>query len=93
MNITKDLIARVERRLTETKTPCKTFKTEANAERVAEALVKAGAEYFGLTEREIRYVIFQIPSTGRYSIGWDMSYILSRGCGGYLGFFGDFYTY
>lgn len=93
MNIVKSLVARIEKRLTETKNPCPLYATEQGAERIANEWVKKGAEYFGVPERDVRYVIVHIPSVNKYAIGFDGSLIFARGDGGYVGFFTNHYTF
>jgi len=97
MNIITKLQERISRRLTETKSPCKFYKTEKNAEKVAEDLALKGAAYFDrLYQRQLvklddvkpmRYIIVYIEEVQKYAIGFDMTELLSRPerTGGYLG--------
>lgn len=99
MNLVKDLVARIERRLTETKKPCKLYATEAQAEKVAEEQAEFLGAYFTNVAhpRPARYLIVHIPSVGKYAIGFDMTEVMSRksSIGGYLGVMSDrgFYTF
>jgi len=97
MNINTKLQERISRRLTETKSPCKFYKTEKNAQKVAEELALQGAAYFdakyqrgGCTLSAVtpmRYIIVYIAEVQKYAIGFDMSELLGRPerVGGYLG--------
>jgi hypothetical protein len=97
MNINTKLQERISRRLTETKTPCKFYKTVKNAEKVAEDLALKGAAYFdGRYQRQLaelsdvtpmRYIIVYIEEVQKYAIGFDMTELLSRPdvVGGYVG--------
>jgi hypothetical protein len=99
MNITANLIARIEDRYTETKTPCKSYKTEASAIKVAEKIAQEVANYFQAdrsnTARPMRYVVVMVPAMNRYCIGFDMTELINRSSstGGYLGVCGDHFTY
>lgn len=94
MNVIKSLVARIEERLTETKTPCKLYATEASAEKAAEQWVAKGAEYFGVSERDVRYVIVKVPSVDKYTVCFDTAYLFgAKRVGGYVGFFENFYCY
>jgi len=94
MNIVKDLVARIEKRLTETKKPCKLYSSEATAEKVAEEEAKFLAVYFskhGFSDdeakniRPARYVVVHIPSVNKWAIGLDQTEVMSRkdSVGGY----------
>lgn len=99
MNIVANLIARIEARFAETKNPCKSYKTEAAAIKVADKVAQDVANYFQAdrsnTARPMRYVVVFVPSMGRYCIGFDMSELINRSSstGGYLGVCGDHFTY
>lgn len=99
MNLVKDLVSRIERRLTETKKPCKLYATEAAAEKVAEEQAEFMGSYFTNVAhpRPARYIIVHIPSVDKYAIGFDMTEIMNRSeaVGGYLGVMSDrgFYTF
>jgi hypothetical protein len=97
MNIITSLQSRISRRLTETKSPCKMYKTIAAAEKVAEKVALDGAAYFdgkfqykekALEDvQPMQYVIFYIEETEKYGIGFNMTELLTRKdtMGGYLG--------
>lgn len=90
MNIVKDLVARIEKRLTETKNPCKLYATEAAAEKVAEKQALTFGQYFARDvekARPARYVVVHIPSANKWAIGFDQTEIMGRRdfAGGYAG--------
>ena len=100
MNIVKDLVARIENRLTETKKPCKLYATEAAAEKVAEEKATAFAAYFSRNKQTIRparYIVVYIPSINKWAIGFDQTEVMARSTstGGYVGVMSDrgFYTF
>lgn len=100
MNLVKDLVARIEKRLTETKRPCKLYTTEAAAEAVAEEQAMILANYFhsqGKAQRPARYIVVHIPSVNKWAIGFDQTEVMHRhdSTGGYLGVMSDrgFYTF
>lgn len=95
MNIVKNLQARIEDRLTETKTPCKLYATE-------EAADKAGANIAEIVgnhheTRPANYVVIKIESIGKWTAAIDLNELCGREgrLGGYLGLACDrgFYTY
>lgn len=99
MNIVANLIARIESARAENKNPCKSYSTEANAEKVAAKTAQDVANYFhkakGDDARSMRYVVVFVPSWGRWVCGFDMSELINRSSstGGYLGICGDHFTY
>jgi len=96
MNIIKELSDRITERMSETKNPCKSFKSEAGAEKAAEKMARIGANHF-MSERPANYVVFLHPELSRWVVGFDLSELLRRPetTGGYLGVFAakDFYSY
>lgn len=106
MNIVKDLVARIEKRLTETKKPCKLYATEAAAEKVAANEAEFLAVYFSKYTfsqaearhvRPARYVVVHIPSVNKWAIGLDQTEVMARhdSSGGYAMIMADrgFYTF
>lgn len=97
MNVITDLQNRISRRLTETKTPCKFYKTVETAEKVASKLALEAAAYYSIPFQEkkitleecrpVRYVIVWIEEVQKYAIGFDTTELFSRHdlCGGYVG--------
>jgi len=96
MNVITELQTRIARRLTETKNPCKTYATEAGAERAAVKMAERGAAHFDCN-RPAQYVIVEVPELGRYTPAFAINELLARpeARGGYVGIFGaaGFYTY
>ena len=96
MNVIKDLQTRIARRLTETKNPCKTYATEAGAEKAAEKMAAQAAEHFG-SSRPANYLIIFVPELGRYTPAFAINELVARpdARGGYVGIFGaaGFYSY
>ena len=77
MNSIKSIQNRIENRLLETKKPCKLYKSEAQAEKVAEKLSREVADYFG-TDWPVRYVIVFIESQNKYAAVFDVAELMSR---------------
>lgn len=94
MDIISGLIERIEKRLKETKKPCKSYATEAKAKIAAADVLAKGQNYFG-TERPARCVVFFVPKLGRWCVGIDMTEYMRRPDfgGGYLGYFTGHYCY
>lgn len=102
MNIVKDLVARIEKRLLKTKKPCKLYATEEQAEAVAIEQAQFLANYLAhnVTDKDARparYVVVHIPSVNKWACGFDMTECMNRpnSGGGYLGIMADrgFYTF
>ena len=96
MNIVTNLIERIERRAQETKNPCKLYSSYEAADRAGSKI----AHDVGIiheTRRAANYVVFEIPSLGKWAAAIDLSGVLSRpeAVGGYVGYAGQkgFYTY
>jgi len=96
MNIIKELSDRISFRMSETKNPCKSFKSEAGAEKAAQKMARIGANHFAANE-PAHYVVFLHPQLGRWVVAFDLNELVRRPetCGGYLGVFAakDFYSY
>jgi hypothetical protein len=100
-NIVKELVARIEERAKQTKSPpCKLYRSEAAAEAVAEEIAIQLAQHFSRDPAKAhpaRYVVVYIPSRDRWAAGFDLTEVMGRrdNCGGYLGFAADkgFYTF
>lgn len=88
MNLITNLQNRIAQRLTETKTPCKFYKTEEKAEKVAQKLALEVAALYsqsyqdkviGLDEvRPVRYLIVYIKEVDKYAIGFDTNELFQR---------------
>lgn len=97
-NIIAELTARIEDYRKDTKTPCKSYATEAAAEKATGKMAMAAAKYFTRdTEeaRSARYVVFYNEAWSRWVGCIDMSELIGRktSTGGYLGFCTGFFTY
>jgi hypothetical protein len=97
MNIIKSLQNRISDRLTETKSPCTCYKTEAKAEQVAAELSVQYGRMFDTTGRACRYVIVYIEQLDKWTPAFDFSELFGRSTsnGGYVGVASDkgFYTF
>jgi len=102
MNITSKLLQRINDRLTETKTPCKLYKSYENADKAGKKVAARSALHFTPCSAEVvanveatHYLVVFIPSIRKYTVCFDLTELVSRRTtsGGYLGICGDFYTY
>lgn len=99
MNITKTLIARIEEYRAENKNPCKSYATEAAAEKAVQQVAQDVANHFAIggEQSSARYVVFFNEAWGRWCAAVDMTELLQRksSTGGYLGFCGQrgFYSF
>lgn len=87
MNIQQSVLDRINKRLTETKNPCKTYKSAEAAEKAAQKLAeKVSHEY--QVDFKCDYLIVFIPAMGRWTAAFDASKFIARiGGGCYLGMF------
>jgi predicted ATPase len=99
MNLITALTARIEDYRAENKQPCKSYATEAAAERATAAIALHAAHVFTrphLTQVEsARYVVFFNAAWGRWVGCVDMTELMHRSSstGGYVGVCTGFYTY
>ena len=99
MNIIKDLTQAIEKYRETNKSPCKSYATEAAAEKATAKMAKDAAVYFDKNNnpdaRSARYLVFYIESWGRWVGAIEISELLHRpnSTGGYLGFCTGFYTF
>ncbi len=99
MNIIDTLTARIEEYRSTNKNPCKSYKTQAAAEKATAAMAQKAANYFDRFNRDdapaARYVVFFNEAWGRWVGAIDMTELLRRenSTGGYLGICTGFYTY
>lgn len=95
MNIIENLIARIEDYRTTNKSPCKSYATIAAAEKATAEAAAAAGKYFDRNGVQARYVVFFIPSWGRWVGALDYTELLSRKTaqGGYIGAITGFFTY
>lgn len=91
-NVIAATTARIERRMTETKTPCKFYQTQAAADKAAAKMAVKGANYFAINANgqaaPARYVTFEVKNLG-WVAAFDLTELMSRKTmsGGYIGIF------
>lgn len=101
MNVVKTVIARIEAYRETNAKPCKSYATEAKAEKVAAELALTFANYFSAFNatdiRPCRYIVAYNEAWGRWIVAFDFTELLARktSTGGYVGIAGDkgFFTY
>jgi hypothetical protein len=100
MNITKNIIDRIEAYRLENKNPCKSYATEAKAIAVAEKKAAYYADYFadqGVKTKPARYIVAYNDAWGRWIVAFDFSELMSRNTsnGGFIGIAAQqgFYSY
>lgn len=98
MNIITNLIARIEEYRATNKSPCKSYATEATAEKATALMSEFVGSYFtraGDTPVSAQYLVFYCPGWGKWVGAINLSEVLRRpNCtGGYLGVAKGFYTF
>ena len=99
MNVIANLTARIEDYRKTNKNPCKSYATQAAAEKATAKMAQDAANYFDAQRRtdapSARYVVFYNEAWGRWVGAIDLTELLQRNTsvGGYLGFCTGFYTY
>lgn len=99
MDIVKFIIDSIEERRAQTKTPCKSYATQAKAEAIAATLAQQFADYFSIdgTQRPCRYIVAHNEAWNRWVVAFDLTELMRRDTfsGGYIGTVADrgFYTY
>jgi hypothetical protein len=99
MNIIATLTARIEDYRKTNKNPCKSYATQAAAEKATAKMAQDAAIYFDSAHRtdarSAHYVVFYNEAWGRWVGAIDLSELLQRktSTGGYLGFCTGFYTF
>lgn len=99
MDIIATLTARIEDYRATNKTPCKSYATQAAAEKATAEMARKAAIHFDrngdLNARPARYVVFFNEAWGRWVGAIDLTELLRRenSSGGYLGCCTGFYTY
>lgn len=84
-NIIADLTARIEDYRATNAKPCKSYKTEAAAEKATAEAAATAAQHLGSKE-PARYVVFFNEAWGRWVGALDMTELLRRpGVGGFIG--------
>ena len=96
MNIATALIARIEQYRAENKSPCKSYATQANAEKATKKVAGFVGIHHGC-DQEANYIVVFNEAWGRWVGGIDLSELTRRPecMGGYLGLASQhgFYTY
>lgn len=89
MNIIKEVTIRIEKYRLENKNPCKSYATQASAERAAEKIANQAKDFYPLDR--IEYVVFFNEAWQR----WNVAFRQPLKSGGYMGFFSDkgFFSY
>ena len=98
MNIITKLIARIEDYRATNKNPCKSYTTEAAAEKATAEMAVTVGKYFARadsTPESAHYMVFFNPAWGKWVGAIHLSEVLSRknSVGGYLGVAKGFYTF
>ena len=100
MNIIETLTSRIEKRLAETATPCKTYKTKGAAEKATAEIAQIAANHFATGNNgqpSAQYVVIYIEKISKWVGAVDLNELVARktSTGGYLGICGQkgFYTY
>lgn len=99
MNVVTTLIARIEDCRKTNKAPCKSYATEAAAEKATAKMAQRAATYFDSNNRvdapSANYIVFFVPSWGRWVGAIDINDLIRRSnsTGGFLGICTGFFTY
>ena len=93
MNITADLIQRIEDYRKDNKFPCKNYASEAAAEKAANDMADKASKFYSIPRDSVRYIVFFNPAWGRWCAAFESAPLLKNG--GYIGFIPqhNFYTY
>lgn len=94
MNVITKLVERVEEYYETNKKPCKSYATEANAEKAAHKVVQKIADCYNDEEKLVEYIVFFVPAMGRWTVAFDISKLINKH-GGYVGVVSDmgYFTY
>ena len=97
MNSITKLINRIEDYRSTNKNPCKSYATEASAEKVALKVAREIAYYYSGKNDDSElpsYLVFFNPAWGRWCVAFNIMNLLNR-YGGYVGFASNkgFFTY
>lgn len=87
MNVIDNLTSRIEERLTETATPCKTYKTKEAAEKATAKMAQIAADLIAIDwrngQKSARHVVFYVEAMGRWVGAVDMTELISRKTSGF----------
>ena len=96
MNIISSLTGRIESYRKENKSPCKSYATQAAAEKAAAKVAKMVGEY-QMIGRPANYVVFFNEAWGRWNAGIDVTSVINhpKAVGGHAGLAASmgFYTF
>jgi hypothetical protein len=99
MNINKTIIARIEEYRATNKNPCKSYATEAAAEKATAQMAQDAANYFhkerGVEARPAQYVVIYNEAWGRWVGAVNMTELIQRSSstGGYIGYCTGFFVF
>lgn len=95
MNVIQSLTDRINEALIDTKSPCKSYKTEESANKALAKYAAEAGKYFDSTGRSARYVVFFHPIMGAWVGGLDYTELFSRSTsvGGYVGIIKGVFVY
>jgi hypothetical protein len=96
MNIITNLINRIEAYRATNKNPCKSYSTQAAAEKATASMAKRAAVYMTCNDdaEPARYVVFYNEAWGRWVGAIDINELVRRkNAGGYVGCCTGFFTY
>ncbi|UGO51980.1 hypothetical protein PHOOPHIGHTERS_46 [Serratia phage vB_SmaS_PhooPhighters] len=83
-NIIEVITARIEDYRKDNKNPCKNYATKEAAEKATSKMASIAANHFG-HEEQADYIVFYIEAWGRWVGAINMTALLSKGGGGYIG--------
>lgn len=84
MNLIKTLIARIEEYRATNKSPCKSYASEASAEKAAEQYAAKIVSSFTDEKFDLEYVVFYNPAWDRWCVAFRTGPLLQK-YGGYMG--------
>jgi hypothetical protein len=95
MNVIESLTERIEDYRKSNSKPCKSYKTRSAAEKATAEAARIAGLHFDQLATPARYIVFFIPTWGRWVGALDFTEIFSRKTsqGGYLGVCPGFYSY
>ena len=96
MNIIESVTSRIESYRKDNKNPCKSYASEASAEKAVAQIAKMVGEHHML-DQPANYVVFFNEAWGRWNAAIDLTGVVNhpKSSGGYIGLACDkgFYTY
>jgi hypothetical protein len=96
MNIIESVTNRIESYRKENKSPCKSYATEAAAEKAVAKVAQIVSEHH-MIDRPANYIVFFNEAWGRWNAAIDLTGVVNhpKAAGGYIGLAASmgFYTY